>query len=188
MMMRQLKNVYMKFGCCQTLTGVAKDCEANMGGIKRIWVACSDQVTTKEKDEDAHTITSITPCSAWVEIEVNRQTSSFETTWNFDETTGVRYWSAALTIQSARLSPEKMIAFEGLSLSDVDIIIQDNNNNYWYINPDSYANMTEGTAGTGTSFDDLNGFNVTLTANEGHLPYQVTETAMNTIINCGEPK
>lgn len=173
-------------GCCATLTAIAKDCESNIGGIKRAWAACKDEVTTVTVSS-SDVITEISPANVWVELEFNKQTSSFTSTFNRDDTAGTRYWETDIALQFNRLSTPKNIAINELVESDIVLIVEDNNGTFWYFGYDYEVTVTDGTAETGTAFSDLNGYNITLNDVSRRLAYEVSEEAMTAIINGGEP-
>lgn len=168
-------------GCCQTLTGILRDCESNIGGIKRAWIACYDNVSSPTVADEM--ITAIgTPTTEWHEFEFKKQTGSVTTTITKDDTTGSLYYESVIVLQFARQETSKRIEINSLAISDLAIIIQDNNNRYWYLGYDWGVTLTDGTAETGTAFTDLNGYNITLTDVSRELPYEVTDEAMQPLL------
>jgi hypothetical protein len=171
-------------GCCTALKGFERDCGPNIGGIKRAWVACYDNVTAPTLNTANEMITSVgTPASEWKEYEFRLQTGSADTTFTADDTTGSSYYESTILLQFSRLETAKRIEFIALASSDTRLIIQDMNNNFWYFGYDNPIRMTEGTAVTGTARTDLNGYTLTFTDISTELPYEVTEEAMEAIIN-----
>lgn len=168
-------------GCCLSLAGIVRDCEPNVGGIKRVWIACKDQVTTVTISDSM--ITALAPVNIWHEYEFRPYTGNFTSTFTNDVTIGSTYWENSIVLQFTRLETAKKIEIEMLAQSDVVVIVLDNNGKYWYFGYDNPVYLTEGTAETGTALADFNGYNLTLTSTERYHPFEVTEAAMEPIIN-----
>lgn len=168
-------------GCCTTLTGIVRDCASNIGGIRRAWIACYDEVSTII--ETNNQITSILPTSAWHEYEFRKQTGSVEITPNKDDANGTLYYQAVISLVFSKWDTPKRLEVEALGLGDLAIIIEDNNGHYWYFGIDNYVSMSGGSASTGTAFGDLNGYTLEFEYVGKYTKIEVTEDAMQDIIS-----
>lgn len=169
-------------GCCRALSAISRDCESNRGGIRRAWVNCFD--TAGKPTVTAGVISALGNATGWVEIEFRKQTGNFITTINADDAAGVRSYSTVITLVLARMSTEKWAAVHDMNLSDLAVIIEDNNGVYWYFGYDEYVFLGDGSTGeTGTAFADANQYTLNLNDFSSVPPYEVSETAMAPILS-----
>lgn len=168
-------------GCCITFQGITRDCTSSIGGIKRAWGACYDEISTPTITDDM--ISLIPNPQAWKLFEFRNETGSVTTDYQQDDTTGSKYWESTIVFQFTKMETVKRLEINALAQSDTAWIIEDNNGRYWYFGYDDYVILTDGTAETGTARADLNGYNITLLDTSKDLPYEVSDTAMEAIIN-----
>lgn len=171
-------------GCCIAFTGVTKDCGSSIGGIKRAWGACFDNVGKPTIANDM--ISAIPDTAQWHEFEFRRQTGSVTTTITRDDTNGTLYYESAIVLQFTKQETAKRLEINALAASDTSWIIQDENDNFWYFGFDNPVTLSDGTAETGTAWADFNGYNITLTDVSKLLPYQIEQEAMNEILGITE--
>ena len=69
-----------------------------------------------------------------------------------------------------------------LARARVYVIVQDNNDQYWFLGAANGLEMTAGTAGTGTAFGDRSGYELTLSGMEPNSMLNIATTvfAVNT--------
>lgn len=168
-------------GCCVALTGFIRDCENSIGGIRRAWAACYDEAGKPTVTNDQ--ISAIPNPNIWVEYEFRKQTGSVTQTITRDDTTGSLYYSSDIVLQFTKQETPKRLEINAIASSDTSWIIEDNNGKYWYFGYFYPVTLSDGTAETGTVFDDLNGYNITLNVIENELAYEVTQSAMEAILN-----
>lgn len=166
--------------CICSLNGIPRDCIASPGGIKRAWIACYDDVEvngiTVSADEQITEIDAV--ADSFKEFVFKKQTGSFTTTITKDETTGVTYFDTEIILQFLKQETAKRTEIATLAVADVAVIIQDNNDNFWYFGYSNPVTLSTGTGETGTAFGDFNGYNLTLMDESFVMPYEVTEAAM----------
>lgn len=168
-------------GCCVTFSGITRDCDANIGGIKRAWIACYDDVTAKTVTSDQ--ISAITfATDAFKEFQFRKQTGSVTQSYQLGDN-GSAYYEQTITFVFAKQETEKRIEINALAVSDLVVIIEDNNGKFWYFGFDNSVTLSANEAETGTAYSDFNGYTVTLLGADWQLAYEVTETAMQPIIN-----
>lgn len=169
-------------GCCQALTGITRDCENNVGGIRRAWGACFDDVT--QPTPVGEQITTIPEPSAWKLYEFRKQTGSVTTTITNDDANGTSFYESAIVLQFAKQETSKRIEIMAIASGDTAWIIEDNNGLFWYFGYDFPVTISDGgTAETGTALADFNGYNITLDDMGRQLPFEVTKSAMEPILN-----
>lgn len=169
-------------GCCVTLSGIIRGCDTSIGGIRRAWAACADEAGSPTITNDM--VSALPSASAWHLYEFNKQTGSVTTNITKSDT-GAVFYSSDIVLQFAKQETSKRLEVIAIAASDTNWIIEDNNGKYWYFGQYSGVTLSEGTAETGTTFEDLNGYNITLNDLSDVLPYEVTDTAMNPLVNPG---
>lgn len=172
-------------GCCQTLTGFIRDCDANVGGIKRVWVGCFDNVQTPTvTNEEISAI--VIPTEGWAEYEFRKQTGSFTETITTDQAIGSLYYESEIVLQFTKQETEKRIEIKALAVSDIAMIIEDNNGEFHYFGYFRPVTMSTGTIETGTAFADLNGYNLTFNSIENEPHYLLSQTAIDQLLGTEE--
>lgn len=162
-----------------TLQGVRFDCNANLAGIKTVWMTYFDDVTVKPNiDYDTHTISAATLSSgvSWYKYDFARNTSSLTSTLTKDDANGTRYYTNTITLVFNRLTAEHHLEVMALAAEKLAAIVEDNNGRKWYVGADAYVSGVSTDAGTGASADDRNGYEVTIEGTSAYLPFEFTGT------------
>lgn len=163
--------------CLGTLKGIGRTCKASLAGVKEVYIADFDHVTAAY-NEDTMAITTVTLDSGFkfYTYKITKQSSGLTSTLTKDEAAGTHYYTNEIALQFTKMEADKHLEISALAKGQVAVIVLDNNGKYWYVGADSYASATETTAQTGTSFDDINGYNITLQSMSGYLPFEVSST------------
>lgn len=159
-----------------TLKGVGFDCNANLAGIKRVWITYYDDVTGTSVNLTAHTISSVTLSSGvqFYTYEFARNTGSLNSVLTKDEANGTRYYTNTLELVFNKLTAAKHLEVMALAAEKLVVIVEDMNGKKWYLGYDQYVSGTAEEAGTGTSADDRNGYTVTIEGTSAYLPFEFT--------------
>ena len=174
-----------------TLKGIQTDCAPSLAGIKEAYFAYADSVLVSAYTTgvSAQTIDNITSASTGTDskpfrkYEFNKQTGSLTSTLTKDETNGTRYYTNTATLQFTKMESKKHLEVEAMAAEHLVGIIADNNGKYWYLGYDSYLSTDEATAQSGQSFDDLNGYNLTLNAMSAYLPFEIKYSQFSSLIH-----
>lgn len=160
-----------------TLRGIGFDCNANLAGIKKVYITYYDDATPSI-DYSAHTVTAVTLSGdvKWYTYEFARNTGSLNSTLTKDEANGTRYYTNTLTLVFNKLEASKHLEVEALAAEKLAIIVEDNNGKKWYLGADQYVSGSATEAGTGTAADDRNGYDVTIDGTSAYLPFYFTGT------------
>lgn len=172
-------------GCCVTMQGIARDCDNSIGGIRRAWGACANEVTTPMLDSQGAMISAIPESDPWKLYEFRKETGSVTTTITKDQASGSLYYSSDIVLQFAKQETVKRLEVMAIAQGDTEWIIEDNNGKYWYFGYYWPVNLSDGTAETGTALADLNGYNVTLQEVSKYMPYEISADAMAAILGQG---
>lgn len=160
-----------------TLRGVQYDCNANLAGIRKVWLTYYDDVTVEGSAstiEENHVISAITLSSgvSWYEYSFARNSSSLNSTLTKDDANGTRYYTNTLTLVFNKLEAQKHLEAMALSAEKLAAIVEDNNGHKWFLGYDSYVSGVSEEVGTGASADDRNGYNITIEGTSAFLPFE----------------
>lgn len=168
-------------GCLQALRGLPQStCETNLAGIKKAYIANYENVAAVVVDFSAMTVSSITMTgdTKFYAYNFAKQTGSLTSTLTKDEANGTRYYLNEAALQFNKMEAKKHLEMSALAADPTAVIILDNNGKYWFLGYDNYVSATDGTVQSGQSFDDLNGYNLTLQAQSAYLPFEITDTSI----------
>lgn len=160
------------------LKGVGFDCNANLAGIKNVWITYYNDVTVPATavTESAHTISNIVvgTGASWYSYEFARNTGSLNSVLTKDEANGTRYYTNTLELIFNKLTADKHLEVMALAAEKLVVVVEDNNGKKWFLGYDAYVSGTAEEAGTGASADDRNGYTVTIEGTSAYLPFEFT--------------
>lgn len=168
------------------LTGIARDCNANMGGIKKVWMVLKDEVTTVTVDDRTNSIATMSLASgsnSLHEFNFRKGAASMTSNLQKDDTAGSYYWETDLVMNFQRMETAKRTAVMALTLAECAAIVLDANNIYWFLGKDEYLGATAGTGETGQAKTDANQYTVTLQDSSLELPYEIDKQVAESLIN-----
>ena len=170
--------------CSQVLNGIAADCQTNVGGVREIYIANYDDVTTVEIDEVSNMIKTITMADSakFKKYAFKKNTSSMTSTLNVDPANGINFVQTDLTVVFAKQETVKRMEIAKLSLGELRVIVLDANGKYWFLGQEEFVSATAGTAETGTNRSDGNKYSITLTDYSASYPYEVDPTIISGIV------
>lgn len=158
-----------------TLKGITFDCDPNLAGIKDLYITYYEGLELTA-DLSAHTISTIPTGVSWYRYSFAKNTSSLNSTLTKDDANGVRYYTNTISLVFSKLEAYKHLEVEAMAAEKLAAIVVDNNDKAWIVGYDSYVSASEEEAGTGASFDDRNGYSVTLEGTSAYLPFEYTGT------------
>ena len=170
--------------CSQVLNGIAADCQTNVGGVREIYIANYDDVTTVEIDEVSNMIKTITMADSakFKKYAFKKNTSSMTSTLNVDPANGINFVQTDLTVVFAKQETVKRMEIAKLSLGELRVIVLDANGKYWFLGQEEFVSATAGTAETGTNRSDGNKYSITLTDYSASYPYEVDPSIISGIV------
>lgn len=159
-----------------TLVGISKECETNIGGIKKAYVALFDDVTV-ELNSAGEEISGITMASGskFKTYEFRRNSSNLTKTLNVSDN-GAKYWTSELTMIFSRMETAKRIAINSLVAAEACVIVEDNNGKAWFLGKDEPVEASAGSGETGTARDDANQYSITLQDVSKDAPYEINSS------------
>ena len=168
--------------CIQTLSGLARDCDANMGGIVEVFIANFDDVTAKTLTDGKISAISMASSTYFHSYAFPKNTGNLTSTYNLDPAAGVRYVTSQLLLQFNRMETTKRVEMTALAIGDLAVIVKDANGKYWYLGYDEPVNASAGDGQTGTARSDSNRYTLTLQDESLQLPYEVLASVISGLL------
>lgn len=166
---------------CNTLNGLAKDCNPNVKGIKSIYIAEHTEVASIT--ESAGNITAITmqasPVSYFYKYDFRKTSGSNYEENQIDPTQGFDGWTQTVNLIMNRREVTKRneIAILAEGFRDLDIIVLDNNGVYWYFGRKNGLNLTTTTGGS-----EAANYSLSFVGEEPNQAYTVDEAAVTAVL------
>lgn len=159
--------------CTQTLAGLAKDCNSNMGGIVEALIANFDDVTAVTVSTGEISAITMASSAKFKKYSFPKNTGNLTSTYTIDPASGVKFVTSTLLLQFNRMETTKRVEITALSLGDLAVIVKDANGKYWYLGKDEPVNASAGDGQTGTARADANRYTITLQDESADMPYEV---------------
>jgi hypothetical protein len=158
-------------------TGRKLPCKDVVGGIKNIWMA--DYGTLGTLTITAGTLTAITGAGTnFYKYEVKGGNNLEQTITSSDEN-GTTFYAQTLTAVLTKIDVLTNVELQKAISQRPHIFVEDNNGNYFAVGLTRGCNIN-GTSTTGTALGDMNGYTLTITAEEPILAPFVTSTIVTT--------
>ena len=176
-------------GCLSnfTLKGIQLDCNPVLAGIKRVYLGYNDQLTiTPDPQTQTATIAAKEGASATAKLyayDIVANTGGLTSTITKNEQNGTRYYTNTIAMQFNRLEAAKHLEVQAMAAEALVAIVETNDGKYWVVGADSYLSATESNVQTGSSFDDLNGYTISLAARSAYLPFEIKYSDFSSLIS-----
>lgn len=165
--------------CTQTLSGLARDCAANMGGIKVAWIGnYADIAGVTVTDAQISAIELATGAAKLKKYNFRPESSQFTSTLNKDNAAGSSYVGTDIALVFAHMDTTKRIEMNALSLGELVVIVKDNNDALWFFGKDAPVVSSTGDAQSGTAFADANRYSITLHDSAKEWPFGIDPAAL----------
>lgn len=165
---------------CNLTAAIALSCLDQIGGVRNIWISTDfafDSITAGATSG----ITALTGGTGdFYQVELPKDTASFTETFNVSQVNGTAFFDQAVIISVQALSSAKRQQIQLLAYNRASrVIVEDNNGVYWLVGLTRGCSITAGTTTTGTAPGDATQYNLTLSAQEPEMIFQVSAlTAM----------
>lgn len=161
---------------CTLTAGRSEPCKEQVGGLDRIYFINFDGESTGLYDAAitwdntgsyiaGDAIASFTGTPTAYEYEI-KGASSFTQNINSDRATGTTFFEQVLEVTLKKLTEEDHKELLLLVKARPQVLIKDNNGNYFLAGFEHGMDVTGGTVVTGTEMGDLSGYTLTLTGME----------------------
>lgn len=175
-------------GCLSdyTLKGIGLDCNPVLAGIKRVYLGYNDQLTiTPDTENQTATIAAKSGATGakLYAYDIVANTGGLTSTVTKNEQNGTRYYTNTIAMQFNRLEAKKHLEVQAMAAEALVAIVETNDGKYWVVGADSYLSATESNVQTGSSFDDLNGYTISLAARSAYLPFEIKYSDFESLIS-----
>lgn len=159
-----------------TLAGIARECENNIGGIRKVYVNLKDYVTTtlNGQSEEIASV-AISGSNKFKTFEFRKNSSNLTSTLNVSDN-GSKYWTSDLVMYFSRMETAKRTAINALAAAEAVAIVEDMNGKVWFLGYDEPVEASAGSGETGTARDDANQYSITLQDTSVQSPYEINAT------------
>ena len=181
------------------LTSIATSCGSNLPSIKSLWIGAfesatftytylqngSQNVTDDDGNPIIETVSGATlkeGSKPWVTFNFKRNTGELTSEMTVNDN-GSHFYTNGVNIVFAKIDNGKRLSLEAVSSGECSMIVLDSNNQYWLIGAENSVAMTTLTASTGVAVGDSNAYNVTISADEAHMPILIDGDQAQTIIS-----
>ena len=156
---------------CEALQNIAKSCDNNTGGIRKVWINQQDGVTSTTVSAGAWIVSAIT-ATPFATFEINRNTGNYTEETAVDLINGSTFVTQTITLMFNRRDKEKSEAIHVLGAGQqyLAAVVKDANGKFWYF---ENLQLTATGEGSGTSRADGSKYSVTLLAESDHLCYEI---------------
>lgn len=154
-----------------------------MGGIAEVWITNHDAVSDVTVDENIISAISLADSAKFKRYFFRRGTGSMTSTYSLDPASGANFVTTDLALQFNKMETAKRIEMSALAVSELAIIVKDNNGKYWYLGYNNPVTASAGDGATGQAFTDANKYGITLQDVSLQLPYEVSAEALDAIVD-----
>jgi hypothetical protein len=133
-------------------------------------------VTYDATDTDAITAIAGTPIGYKYDL---KGSSSFEQTINSSRANGTTFFTQTLNLSLKGITKKDLKQIKLLAYTRPQVIIEDNNGNFFYAGLKNGMEVTGGSIVTGAAMGDLSGFTLTLVGEEP-VPANIITTSLTT--------
>lgn len=167
---------------CELSIGFTLDCKDGIGGIKKIVLLEQNLVTgiTLDASEVITAIAGPTDADLYT-YELPTQTGSFEETINFNRDNGTVFYTQTVNVMLHKLSAAKRKELKTVAQARLVVFVLDSNDNWWAIGIEYGADLSTGTAATGTALGDANGYTLAFTHETPKRAYKLNGTPANIV-------
>ena len=171
--------------CNELDAGISKTCDNNTGGVKKIYIAEKDNVSSITHGSPYDTITAISMVSTkkFYEFVFNKNTSTFTESTTGDQAVGSQVCTQTLTlVLNRREQAKREVLLKLGNFKDLAVIVLDSNDKYFFLGETEGLNMTENSSESGTVKTDRNGYTITFVGEEPEMASEVDSTIIAALL------
>tara|TARA_R110000772_G_scaffold54188_1_gene123678 strand:- start:212 stop:703 length:492 start_codon:yes stop_codon:yes gene_type:complete len=147
---------------CILSNGQVRDCSDSLGGIVEVLISERDNITAFT--EASGDISAITQSGAtnFYRYELKKESGSLTSTATVDQTGGTSFYDNVAAFTINKMSAAKSNSLKMLMLARLFVIVKDNNNVYWALGADNFAEGSSLVGQTGQAYGDPNQYQIEL--------------------------
>lgn len=152
---------------CDLTAGRKVPCKDVVGGINRVWFVDFGDLGTLTFGADDE-LTNATGTFSAYQYDV-KGANSLEQNFQVSRENGTTFFEQVLNLTLTKLSKEDNKELKLIAYGRPHIFVEDYNGNVFLVGAEHGAEVTGGTAVTGSAMGDLSGYTLALTGNETRL-------------------
>lgn len=151
---------------CNLTVGFGLGCNDTIGGVKALYFADWADVTAGVDYDNATGQVEVLPTMTIYKYVPHRNTGNWveETTANLD--TGSVFWTSTISASLKELSQTKQVELQNMAYGRWVVFVEDANQNIWMVGAQEGVLVSGGNGSTGAAKGDLNGYTLTLSAED----------------------
>ncbi len=169
---------------CDLSLGRLEPCKSSNGGLKSVYFITSGLINPSDVVYDAtntDAIASITGTITGVKYDL-KGTNSFEQTFVTSRENGTTYFEQKLSLSLKKLTVKDHKELKLLAMGRPQVIVEDNNGNFFFAGLVHGLEVSGGTIVTGTALGDLSGYTLEISGQEP-VPANFLSGAISTVID-----
>jgi hypothetical protein len=152
---------------CNLTSGRLLDCKDGVGGIRSILLAQNASYKTAGPIYSANgELTGFTTAAQAYRYDLPKHTANFSESIVVSVENGTVFYEDTLVIKLHKLDAAMRNELKLIAQNRLTIFVLDNNNNQWAFGELLGAELTAGTASTGTTLGDSNSYDLTFVSQE----------------------
>ena len=162
---------------CILSNGQARDCSDSLGGIVEVLISERDNITATTLANGE--ISAITQSGAtnFYRYELKKESGSLTSTATVDQAGGTSFYDNVVAFTINKMSATKSNSLKMLMLARLFVIVKDNNNVYWALGNDNFAEGSSLVGQTGQAYGDSNQYQIEL-MDKSQLPCYGVEASV----------
>ena len=163
---------------CALTAGYSLDCRDGMGGVKSIYLANYENVSGVTSADGVITAIAKANGGRFYKFNLTRATASAIEDFQDDLATGSTFNNQTITLIFNKLQAATRNQIAIIAGATLVAVVEDRNGKYWYYGKESGLMRSGGSAATGTSGADRNGYEVILTGEEREMALEVNSATV----------
>lgn len=159
--------------CTQTISGLARSCDANRGGLKKVYIAPYDEGLTLTITTGAiSALSQSASAPKFKAFNFRAGAASLTKTSQIDAVSGTTVIQSQLVMNFGKMDSTKRTEIMALLQGQVQVIAVDNNGTAWFLGYDTPVVAIGSQNGqTGAAGTEANQYSITLQDESGVLPF-----------------
>ena len=151
---------------CDLTTGRSKACFDVLGGVKAVYFSTDDLGAITYDVTDTDVITALAGTPEFFKYELKGSSNTYTETPTKDVNNGTSFFAQALAVQLPKLDKKTHKEIKLLLWASPTVVVEDYNGNQLVMGLQNQADLTGGSVVTGGARGDLNGYTLTMAAEE----------------------
>ena len=166
---------------CVYNSGYSLGCRDNLGGLQKVYIRSYSASTTYSYDSNGVITGGTNTASPFYTIEQRTETAEFIQEGQHNLENGTNFWNQNVNLTFHKYQASLRNLVYSLALSEVDVIVLDQNGKYFLVGEQNGANLISSGPNTGKAYGDLNGATVGLQAKEPTPAREIDSTFFATL-------